>query len=237
MKLREYLSVRYAYNIVRQETTMGIRLTFEEFAILCMLSVSDLPCTTSSIADYQGTIRPTMTHRLHHLATLGLIQRHTGESDRRNIVCSVTDDGVRMVENLAERTIRCIPKGYPFARSSLRSMICRVVAMGSKPVSTSDLVLLAMLSLDFRPVGVTELTKALGFLQPTMSMATASMREKGLIARTEHTSGDKRLIFVEATKKGKARANEVSDVVSSIVVRRASLATVGSSPAGVSVAD
>ena len=34
VELREYMSVRRAYNLVRQETESSYRLTFEEFAIL-----------------------------------------------------------------------------------------------------------------------------------------------------------------------------------------------------------
>ena len=68
MELREFMSVRRAYNLVRQETDTSRRLTFEEFAILCRLDIVNEPMKTSAIAEYQGALRPTMTHRTNHLA-------------------------------------------------------------------------------------------------------------------------------------------------------------------------
>ena len=72
MELREYLSIRRAYNLVRQESDASERLTSSEFAILCRLDVAGGSLRTSDIAEYQGSLRPTMTHRTKHLATLGL---------------------------------------------------------------------------------------------------------------------------------------------------------------------
>ena len=63
MDLREYMSVRRAYNVVRQKVESDERLTFEEFAILCRLDVANAPLKTSAIAEYQSALRPTMTHR------------------------------------------------------------------------------------------------------------------------------------------------------------------------------
>ena len=80
------MSVRRAYNVVRQMVVSGERLTFEEFAIICHLCECDEPLKTSAIAEYQGALRPTMTHRTNHLEELGLIDRTEGTSDRRNVV-------------------------------------------------------------------------------------------------------------------------------------------------------
>ena len=69
------MSIRRAYNLVRQSVEPSRRLTFEGFSILCHLEVSEVPVKTSDIADYQGALRPTMTHRTNHLAELGFIDR------------------------------------------------------------------------------------------------------------------------------------------------------------------
>ena len=93
MDLKEFMSVRRAYNAVRQSVPSEGRLTFEEFAILCRLDFAGVPMKTSDIAEYQGALRPTMTHRTNHLAALGLIDRSEGENDRRNVVCSISEEG------------------------------------------------------------------------------------------------------------------------------------------------
>ena len=78
MDLKEFMSVRRAYNAVRQSVPSEGRLTFEEFAILCRLDFAGVPMKTSDIAEYQGALRPTMTHRTNHLAALGLNDRSEG---------------------------------------------------------------------------------------------------------------------------------------------------------------
>ena len=102
MDLKEFMSVRRAYNAVRQSVPSEGRLTFEEFAILCRLDFTGAPMKTSDIAEYQGALRPTMTHRTNHLAGLGLIDRSEGENDRRNVVCSISEEGRQYAEELAD---------------------------------------------------------------------------------------------------------------------------------------
>ena len=92
MDLREDMSVRRAYNVVRQKVESDKRLTFEEFAILCRLSMADTTLKTSAIAEYQSALRPTMTHRTNHLSGLGFIERGEGDTDRRNVVCGPHQD-------------------------------------------------------------------------------------------------------------------------------------------------
>ena len=47
MELREYMSIRRSYNLVRRVVPANRRLTFEEFAILCRLNVKGAPVKTS----------------------------------------------------------------------------------------------------------------------------------------------------------------------------------------------
>ena len=68
MELREYLAIRRAYNLVRQDMLADRRLTFVELAILCRMDVLGRPMNTSEITEYQGALRPTMTHRTKHLS-------------------------------------------------------------------------------------------------------------------------------------------------------------------------
>ena len=54
MELREYMSIRRSYNLVRRVVPANRRLTFEEFAILCRLNVKGAPVKTSEIAEYSS---------------------------------------------------------------------------------------------------------------------------------------------------------------------------------------
>ena len=49
MDLKEFMSVRRAYNAVRQSVPSEGRLTFEEFAILCRLDFAGVPMKTSDL--------------------------------------------------------------------------------------------------------------------------------------------------------------------------------------------
>lgn len=81
MKVCEYLSVRRAFGLVRQSTPASGRVTFDELGIMCHLANVGKPLRTSEIAEHQGVLRPTMTHRAGHLSELGLIERRMGRSD------------------------------------------------------------------------------------------------------------------------------------------------------------
>lgn len=219
MDLREYMSVRRAYNIVRQDQTPDDRLTFEEFAILCRLLISNEPMKTSAIADYQGALRPTMTHRTNHLARLGLIDRVEGERDRRNVVCSISELGARRVRELSELTCSRIPSGRSLGRTS-PERICRYVdAMGSFFCQAGDIVLLGLRAAGGGPLTVMQLVDALGLLQPTVSMSVAALAEAGYVTRARGVSS-LRTTSVSLTARGAEAAEELEESIEGIVVRR-----------------
>ncbi len=215
MDLREYMSVRRAYSLVRQSQPARERLTFEEFAVLCRLQVAGEPMKTSDIAEYQGALRPTMTHRTNHLAELGLISRGEGGEDRRNVVCSITPEGARFVDMVSERTCKEILPGQPLSRTLPERIVKYVDAMGSTFAKAGDLVLLAMLAEDAQTVTITRLVDALGLLQPTVSMSVSSLVAEGLVER-----GPSRASGLALTPRGSARAAELASVIAEIVVKR-----------------
>lgn len=220
MELREYMSVRRAYNLVRQETESSYRLTFEEFAILCRLNIAQEPIKTSDIAEYQGALRPTMTHRTNHLASLGYIDRDEGTIDRRNIVCTISDDGREYVAQLATRTRAKIPAGQPLARTSY-DRICKYVdAMGSVYCTAGELVLLALYSEANEFCTITHLVDRLGLLQPTVSMSVSSLSEKGYVARSRIEGSSSRSLSIALTQDGRLIAKAIADKIAMLVVRR-----------------
>ena len=220
MELREYMSVRRAYNLVRQETDASRRLTFEEFAILCRLDFVDEPIKTSAIAEYQGALRPTMTHRTNHLAKLGLIDRGEGLVDRRNIVCSISEEGREHVRYLAGATRSQISTGQPLARTAAER-ICRYVdAMGSVYCTAGELVLLALYSRGEEPSTVTQLVESLGLLQPTVSMSVSSLIENGLVYRNQDNAVSARSSYIHLTDEGREVAKDIAGRIAAVIVHR-----------------
>ena len=220
MELREYLSIRRAYNLVRQQTETTRRLAFEEFTILCKLDMTDVAVKTSEIADYQGALRPTMTHRTNHLASLGLIDRGEGDVDRRNIVCSISEDGRLYVRELSSLTRNKISSGQPLARISAERLRKYVDAMGTVYCTAGELVLISLLACEEERCTITVLVERLGLLQPTVSMSVSAMVEKGLVTRSRPGGSTTRSLDIELTERGREKAVALADRISGIVVRR-----------------
>lgn len=221
MDLKEFMSVRRAYNAVRQEVGSEERLTFEEFAIVCHLCDADEPLKTSAIAEYQGALRPTMTHRTNHLESLGLIVRVEGSSDRRNVVCSVSERGRQRALELASLTCARIPNDRALSRTTPERILKYVDAMGSFFCKAGDLVLLGLRSLEGEPATIMRLVETLGLLQPTVSMSVAALADRGLVERERSATGA-HTTSVSLTRDGEAAADELVDRIEGLVVRRKS---------------
>ena len=219
MELREYISIRRAYNLVRQESDAPKRLTFSEFAILCRLDVSGGSLRTSDIAEYQGSLRPTMTHRTKHLASLGLIERLKGDLDRRNVVCQVTDEGRECVHELCARTCAMIPTGQALSRVTADRMRRYVDAMGSINCMSGELILIGLLVYDEGSCSVTDLVGGLGLLQPTVSMSVSTLVDEGMLRRVQVESAP-RSARVALTDKGLEVANEIAEQIEALIIRR-----------------
>ncbi|QOY59994.1 MarR family transcriptional regulator [Thermophilibacter immobilis] len=219
MDLKEFMSVRRAYNIVRQMVDSKERLTFEEFAILCRLDVAGAPVKTSAIAEYQGALRPTMTHRTNHLANLGFIVRTEGDVDRRNVVCSISDEGRARVAHLSGLTRAQIPAGRALSRTSADRIRKYVDAMGSLFCKAGDLVVLGIYASSGDTLTIMQLVEALGLLQPTVSMSVSSLVEHGLVTRS-HDAGSAHTTSVSLTPEGTAYAEEFAQRIEQLVVRR-----------------
>ena len=219
MDLKEFMSVRRAYNIVRQAGASEERLTFEEFAILCRLEIADEPMKTSSIAEYQGALRPTMTHRTNHLAALGLIDRAEGAEDRRNVVCSISERGRARVEELSDLTRAQIPTGRALSRTSAERIRKYVDAMGALFCKAGDLVLLGLYAAEGDSLTIMQIVDALGLLQPTVSMSVSSLVERGLATRS-HDAAGAHTTSVSLTEEGVRVAESLVEGIEGIVVRR-----------------
>lgn len=217
MNQSEYVSIRRAYNLVRQNVEASDRLAFPELAILCHLMTQDSPQSTASIATYQHALRPTMTHRTKHLVSLGLVDRCKSDSDRRNVNCTITDAGRAFVEQVCEGIRLVLRQGDVLSRTTAQRIVHYADAMGTIQCGSSELV---VIRINQRDDGCTvgELAKDLGFLQPTMSMAIAKLERSGLVIRAAGETGHSTRLSL--TESGKQLAQELKTQIEAVVVRR-----------------
>ena len=212
VELKDYIAIRRAYNLVRQDTPKNERLTFEEFAILCRLELADTGLRTSDIAQYQSALRPTMTHRTNHLAAQALIDRAEGDEDRRSVMCAITDAGHARVDGLCKACCEVLHGGTVLTRIEPGRVRRYVDAMGALYIKASNLILIAMLENDGGPMRIGRIASALGLLQPTVSMSINSLIADEYITRSDNV--------LTLTDKGRAVADDYAKQIDEIVVRR-----------------
>ena len=216
MDLKEFMSVRRAYNAVRQSVPSEGRLTFRGALPSSRLDFTGAPMKTSDIAEYQGALRPTMTHRTNHLAGLGLIDRSEGENDRRNVVCSISEEGRQYAEELADMTRAKIGAGRALSRTSADRIKKYVDAMGAYFCKAGDLVLLGIYAAD--EDGLTIMPTRRSHLQPTVSMSVSALVESGMVERERRGAG------VSATtvshREGRGARPRACCSITKLVVRR-----------------
>lgn len=222
MELREYLAIRRAYNLVRQDMPADRRLTFVELAILCRMDVLGRPMNTSEIAEYQGALRPTMTHRTKHLSELGFMVRSKGSSDRRNVICEISDEGREFVEQTCRLICDILHAGNILSRTTALRVARYVDAMGSLTCMSGDLVLLGILQSETGSRTVSDLVNVLGLLQPTVSMSVAALEGEGLVMRLRQDEGATRSVDIVLTEAGETRAADIADDIRALVIRRKS---------------
>lgn len=212
VELKDYIAIRRAYNIVRQDTAKDERLTFEEFAILCRLELAGTGLRTSDIAEYQSALRPTMTHRTNHLAAQGLISRTEGTDDRRSVVCEISETGHERVDELCVAVCDVLHGGSVLTRIESARIRRYADAMGAIYIKASNLILLAMYESDGDSMRIGRIASALGLLQPTVSMSINALIADNYITRTGN--------ILNLTDEGRAFAKELADQINAIVVRR-----------------
>lgn len=212
MELREYIALRRAYSLERKACPQASRLTFEEYAVLCHLYGAGERMKTSDIASYQRSLRPTMTHRMNHLVKLGYVSREFGLEDRRNVWCTLTDEGERFVNERADGMRLQIIANAPTRRLSKERIIRMSEAMGTHAFHAGDLMLLGLAEVPAGEATISDIVKLLGLLQPTVSMSIASLEEHGLVQRRQGTR-DTRSVTVALTDAGEKRAQALQDEV------------------------
>lgn len=213
MILHEYVSVHRCFSRMRQQVSAKNRITFEELALLCHLSDASQPLFMSQLAEYQRALRPTITHRVAHLASLGLVERLDCSVDKRNICSTLTPEGKKILSytlNLMRENLQTQQ-----VRDSVSSQrMCEAIdKAGSISLSAADHILVA-LYIDYAEAGdvvsVGALSESLGILQPTVSMAISLLADRGLIERTESKQIRSRSLGVMLSQEGRERAQKIA---------------------------
>lgn len=219
MDCNKYLAVRRAYNQIRQDSDVTRRLTFPEFATLCHLVDEGARLSVSQIAKYQDTLRPTMTHRAKRLRSLGYIECAQGDQDRRKVMCEVTELGRSRVEELCRICSNLARKGMTPLHVSASRMRYYVDGMGTLACDSGDLVLLATKIMEPKGCFLSDIIELLRLMQPTASMAVASLEKSGLLCRRASVDEPRRSqIFL--TDKGQERVGYLTEQIADIVIPR-----------------
>lgn len=91
---------------------LGVRddkhdLTQRQTAILLTIYLEPPPHTIRDLAKRLAVTKPVITRALDTMGTLGLVERHRDERDRRNVLVKRTVAGALYLEKLGDRIIEC----------------------------------------------------------------------------------------------------------------------------------
>lgn len=206
MDTRDFLVVRRAFNLVRNESPRSLRLTFEEFAMMCHLLLKRRPVGLSEIAREQNVQRPTLTRRANRLEGMELTVRMVSDADKRAIFCSPTIKGKKVMQSLAGKMQENIVDGAceGIAKRQLYSIVS---IMSSMSCTAADLVLMSLLQEEANAMRVTRIVELTGLLQPTISMAVSLLEQSEYLRRGTEEDENVSPRMVLFTDEGKKRAD------------------------------
>lgn len=185
MNVNQYLEIRRCYNRMRRDAPSASRITFDEFAILCILHQRK-GLSSTQLAAEQGVSCPTMTHRGNHLAQLGFMTRSSSDSDRRRLRCALTRKGTSYVNRTVQRIAQAADPASGLAELEPSEVVALVTKMGSHPMPADDLTLLCFAHAEARSMPIVRIVEATSMLQPTVSMAVLRLEGAGYV---EHAEG------------------------------------------------
>lgn len=219
MELKEFLAIRSAFHAVNQHYHNEISLNIMEFSLLTFLARNPKGVQISKLAKEQHTMRATLTHRISQLEKKNLCVRKKNPHDHRIVFCTITSQGIEIVERFCNRMIKILSRGSVLSRITPERLSFYFDAMASFVPNSQDLCLLGLLSAS-HTVSINELVDIVGLLQPTVSMAVINLEKEGLVQRTP--GADTRFVQVELTQAGVARAGTLKEQVGELMVHRKS---------------
>lgn len=220
MELQEYIAIRRAFNQCRKQLSPGMRVTFEELALIAHLSKSTSPqgVCTSDLATYQNVLRPTMTHRTNHLHALGYIERTIGCQDRRNVVCTLSEQGRAMLKHTLSEMCRAIHATDLSTHFTSRRLTTYLDRIGPLNINASMFTLIALDTMGGTADSLNDLVSQVGLVQPTVSMSIATHERHGLVTRS--TGGTDRNISVSITEAGREAIKGFCEQIKNISMSR-----------------
>lgn len=217
MKVHEYICVHRCYGALRQHMPSSRRITFEELAILAHLSAAQAPLHMSDLAEYQGALRPTITHRVSHLEKLGFVLRSDCSADHRTICCAISKEGELALNRVLKAMYDQVKLWSPSTYASKGVIAEALNNAGSLSLSAADLILVALES-EFKQQGIEptvgNLSAQLGVLQPTISMAVAKLENKGLVTRVGSSASSNASSNANASVSASSSSNSSSSTTS-----------------------
>ena len=213
MNVKGYIAIRRAFSLYRSAMGPASRITFDEYALMTHLALSEEPLRATDLARYQNVLRPTMTHRTSHLADKGLIKREDGTVDRRNVMCALTKGGRDFLAESSKDMVVTLHEGGSLSQVEPPRFLAYVHTMGAAQVSSLDMCLLGVHVLSGQEdtrTSVVNLVGLLGLLQPTVSMSLKTLVERGLLEREGTT--------VHLTDEGQAKVDALLRTISKLTV-------------------
>lgn len=206
MDAQDFLKLRCSFGLLRQNLPRKNRISFEEFALLAHLRCEDRPLTMTDLAIYQGALRPTITHRVTHLASHNYVVRIECATDKRNVSCELSSQGELMFQSILVELSR-----IGFNGSSQDEQILRLAdGAGSVTLCAADLILAALKVMFFaRGASIGKLAASLGLLQPTVSMAVAALEEVEEVERVEVSGSRPSSFVISLTDAGIVHADKI----------------------------
>lgn len=217
MHIDEYLSIRRAYSLLRQQQARSERLSFEEFGMLCHLYSVREPQSARQLGELQNAMRPTAIHRINHLLALGLIERMASSEDKRVLLCSINDKGIQFVEHLVAGTKSNIPSHSSLGRTTNERIVKYVDTIAQVYHRAVEVMILVLYKAPKHQLNMGQLAFEMGAVQPAISMAVSMLEEKGWAVK-ENSAGQS--IIVRLTDAGISYAKDVQRTVYDLTVRR-----------------
>lgn len=87
-------------------------LSLTEYEILVRLSEREGSMRMAQLADSLAHSRSRVTHTVARMEKSGLVQRSTSPEDGRGIVCTMTDDGLELLQRAAQVHVRGVRANF-----------------------------------------------------------------------------------------------------------------------------
>lgn len=187
MDLSAYVEIQRGYGAMRAQISPSVRVSFDEFASLCLL-YGGKTFSPSEMSHALGVTCPTITYRGSRLEKLGFLTRVPCSIDHRSTRCALTRRGSLNVTRALHALQKTVGEQAGIADATPSTIAAMIAKMGSLPLGAHDLILLCFKDAEEYALSVGTLVKATGQPQPTVSMAVRRLVRDGYLVRATGSS-------------------------------------------------